>query len=118
PEGTALSGGDHVRLHHPRLSPHRRGAFRGRLRAAAPFGRGLRAGDPRHRRAHPQPHRRRDLDGQAADAAVRGHRAVRHAHTPGAVAAIGRAEARRNRWTAVALWMIAALLAWMIWLLI
>ena len=30
---------------------------------------------------------------------------------PETVAAIGRAEARRNRWTAVALWVIAALLA-------
>ena len=40
-----------------------RGAFRGRLRAAPPFGRELRAGDPRHRRADPQPHRRRHLDG-------------------------------------------------------
>ena len=37
---------------------------------------------------------------------------------PETVAAIGRAEARRNRWTAVALWVIAALLAWTIWLLI
>ena len=46
----------------------------------APFGRELRAGDPRHRRADPQPHRRRDLDGEAADAAVRDHRPVRHAH--------------------------------------
>ena len=37
---------------------------------------------------------------------------------PETVAAIGRAEARRNRWTAVALWVIAALLAWIvIWLL-
>ena len=31
---------------------------------------------------------------------------------PETVAAIGQAEARRNRWTAVALWVIAALLAW------
>ncbi len=30
---------------------------------------------------------------------------------PETVAAIGRAEARRNRWTAAALWAIAALLA-------
>ena len=37
---------------------------------------------------------------------------------PETVAAIGRAEARRNRWTALALWVIAALLAWTIWLLI
>jgi len=34
------------------------------------------------------------------------------------VAAIGAAEARRNRWTAAALWVIAALLAWIIWLLV
>ena len=53
----------------------------------APFGRELRAGDPRHRRADPQPHRRRHLDGEAADAAVRGHRPVRHAHAAGAAAA-------------------------------
>ena len=53
----------------------------------APFGRGFRAGDPRHRRADPQPHRRRNLDGEAADAAVRGHRPVRHAHAAGAAAA-------------------------------
>ena len=36
---------------------------------------------------------------------------------PETVAAIGRAEARRNRWTAVALWVIAALLAWIVWLI-
>jgi ubiquinone biosynthesis protein len=33
---------------------------------------------------------------------------------PETVAAIGRAEARRNRWTAAALWAIAALLAWLV----
>ena len=168
----------------------------------ASFGRELRAGDPRHRRTDPQPRRRRHLDGQAVDAAVRGHRPVRHAHaarscccckrpwwwwkasparsipsstcgpwpipscangssaisgrpggwktspraparsaassarcrrclsaratlidqldditrdglvlSPETVEAIGRAEQRRNRWTAVALWAIAALLA-------
>jgi ubiquinone biosynthesis protein len=33
---------------------------------------------------------------------------------PATVAAIGRAEARRSRWTAAALWSIAALLAWLI----
>ena len=33
-EGTALPGGDPVRLHHARLSAHRAGAFRRRLRAA------------------------------------------------------------------------------------
>ncbi|MBI4273852.1 MAG: 2-polyprenylphenol 6-hydroxylase [Rhizobiales bacterium] len=32
---------------------------------------------------------------------------------PETVAAIGRAEARRNRWSAIALWVIAILLAWM-----
>jgi ubiquinone biosynthesis protein len=37
---------------------------------------------------------------------------------PETVAAIGAAEARRTRWTAVALWTIAALLAWMVWLLL
>ena len=55
-----------------------RGAFRGRLRAAASLGRRFRAGDPRHRRADPRPARRRDLDGEAADAAVRDHRPLRH----------------------------------------
>jgi ubiquinone biosynthesis protein len=37
---------------------------------------------------------------------------------PETVAAIGAAEARRNRWIAVALWVIVALLAWVIWLAI
>ena len=37
---------------------------------------------------------------------------------PETVAAIGRAEARRNRWSAVALWAIAALLAVVIWRMI
>jgi ubiquinone biosynthesis protein len=37
---------------------------------------------------------------------------------PATVAAIGRAEARRNRWTAAALWVIAALLALIAWILI
>ena len=86
-EGAALPRRNPLRLHHPRLSAHRRGAFRGRLRAAASFGRELRAGDPRHRRADPQPRRRRNLDGEAADAAVRGHRPVRHADAAGAAAA-------------------------------
>ncbi len=34
----------------------------------------LRPGHPRDRRADPQPHRRRDFDGEIADAAVRSHR--------------------------------------------
>ena len=34
---------------------------------------------------------------------------------PETVAAIGLAEARRNRWTAAALWVIAALLALVLW---
>jgi ubiquinone biosynthesis protein len=34
--------------------------------------------------------------------------------SPETVAAIGRAEARRNRWTVAALWVIAALLAWVV----
>jgi ubiquinone biosynthesis protein len=37
---------------------------------------------------------------------------------PETVAAIGAAEARRNRWTAVALWTIAALLASIVWMLL
>ncbi|MFN3658264.1 MAG: 2-polyprenylphenol 6-hydroxylase [Pseudolabrys sp.] len=35
--------------------------------------------------------------------------------SPETVEAIGRAEQRRNRWTAAALWAIALLLAWMVW---
>jgi len=38
--------------------------------------------------------------------------------SPETVEAIGRAGARRNRWTAVALWTIAALLAWVVWRLV
>jgi len=38
--------------------------------------------------------------------------------SPETVEAIGRAEQRRNRWTVVALWTIAALLAWAVWRLI
>jgi ubiquinone biosynthesis protein len=34
--------------------------------------------------------------------------------SPATVAAIGAAQARRNRWTAAALWVIAALLAWLV----
>jgi ubiquinone biosynthesis protein len=37
---------------------------------------------------------------------------------PETVAAIGRAEARRNRWTAAALWAIAALLAYIVYLIL
>jgi len=37
---------------------------------------------------------------------------------PETVAAIGAAEARRNRWTAVALWVIAILLAWLVWMVV
>ncbi len=36
--------------------------------------------------------------------------------SPETVEAIGRAEQRRARWTTAALWVIAVLLAWMIWL--
>ena len=38
--------------------------------------------------------------------------------SPETVAAIGKAEARRNRWTAAALWLIAALLAGIAWMLV
>jgi ubiquinone biosynthesis protein len=38
--------------------------------------------------------------------------------SPETVAAIGKADARRNRWTAIALWTIAALLAWIAWLIV
>jgi ubiquinone biosynthesis protein len=37
---------------------------------------------------------------------------------PETVSAIGASEARRTRWTRIALWTIAVLLAWLIWLLI
>ena len=56
-QGAAVPGRDPLRLHPPRLPARRRGAFRGRLRAAAPLGRGFRAGDPRDRRADPRPAR-------------------------------------------------------------
>jgi ubiquinone biosynthesis protein len=36
---------------------------------------------------------------------------------PDTVAAIGRAEARRTRWTTAALWLIAALLACLVYLM-
>ena len=36
---------------------------------------------------------------------------------PETVAAIGQAEARRGRWTTIALWVIAALLIWIVWLI-
>jgi len=36
---------------------------------------------------------------------------------PQTVAEIGRAQARRNRWIAAALWVIALFLAWLIYLL-
>ena len=38
--------------------------------------------------------------------------------SPETVAEIGKAEARRNRWTAAALWAIAALLAWIVWIIV
>ena len=38
--------------------------------------------------------------------------------SPETVAAIGAAEARRTRWSAIALWAIASLLAWIVWLLV
>ena len=38
--------------------------------------------------------------------------------SPETTEAIGRAEQHRNRWTSVALWTIAALLAWAVWKLI
>ncbi len=38
--------------------------------------------------------------------------------SPQTIAEIGKAEARRNRWSAVALWLIAALLLWIVVLLI
>jgi ubiquinone biosynthesis protein len=38
--------------------------------------------------------------------------------SPKTVEAIGRAKSRRNRWTAAALWAIAALLAWIGWMIL
>jgi ubiquinone biosynthesis protein len=38
--------------------------------------------------------------------------------SPQTIAEIGKAEARRNRWSTVALWLIAALLFWIVLLLI
>jgi len=38
--------------------------------------------------------------------------------SPETVAAIGAAEARRNRWTAAALWIIALMLAWIAWMIV
>jgi ubiquinone biosynthesis protein len=38
--------------------------------------------------------------------------------SPETVAAIGKAEARRNRWTAAALWMIVVLLGAIIWMIV
>jgi ubiquinone biosynthesis protein len=38
--------------------------------------------------------------------------------SPQTVEAIGRAEARRNRWTAAALWVIVVLLAWIAWMMV
>jgi ubiquinone biosynthesis protein len=38
--------------------------------------------------------------------------------SPETVSAIGAAEARRSRWTTIALWVIAALLAWIVWKLV
>jgi ubiquinone biosynthesis protein len=38
--------------------------------------------------------------------------------SPETVAAIGAAEARRNRWTTIALWVIALLLLWVAWMLV
>ena len=37
--------------------------------------------------------------------------------SPETVSAIGAAEARRNRWTTIALWVIAVLLLWVVWLI-
>jgi ubiquinone biosynthesis protein len=38
--------------------------------------------------------------------------------SPDTVEAIGKAEARRNRWSTVALWVIAFLLAWIAWMVV
>ena len=54
----------------PRLQARRGGAFRGGLRAAQSFGRAVRAGLARHRRADHGPAGERDLHGAAARPAV------------------------------------------------
>jgi ubiquinone biosynthesis protein len=38
--------------------------------------------------------------------------------SPDTVAAIGKAEGRRNRWTAAGVWVIALMLGWIAWLLL
>ena len=57
------------------------------------------------------------LLGRAANLADQFDAATRDGLTlsPETIAGIGQAEARRNRWTATALWVIAALLAVVIW---
>jgi len=52
-EGAALPRRNSVGLHHARLPPCRRGAFRGRYVPGHQLGREFRASDPRHRRADP-----------------------------------------------------------------
>ena len=64
-----------------------RGAFRGRLRAAPSFGRAVRPGLARHRRADHGPAGERDLHGAAAGPALPIHRSVRHADAARAAAA-------------------------------
>jgi hypothetical protein len=80
-EGAALPRRDPARLHNAQLPARGRGAFRGRLRAAAPFRRSVRAGLARHRRADHGPTGKRDFHGAASRAALPIHRSVRHADT-------------------------------------
>ena len=54
---SAVPGGDPVGLHHPRLCPHRGGAFRCRLCAAHPGPGSVRTSAAGDRRADPRPHR-------------------------------------------------------------
>ena len=69
------------------------------------------------RRGRPLPRPGAGLLGRAAPLADQLDAATRDGIVlaPETVAAIGEAEARRNRWTAAALWVIAALLALVLW---
>ena len=93
PDRAAVPRRDPLRLHPPRLSPRRRGAFRGGLCARARHAvDDFAQAHPRHRRADPRPAGQRHLDGAAADAALRGDRDLRHGDAAGAAARC------RRRW--------------------
>jgi hypothetical protein len=68
---------EHLRIEYLRVAEV---SFRGGPCSPHVSGRGFRPGAPRDRRADPLPHRRSDLDGEAADDIVRDHRVVRNDH--------------------------------------